>query len=219
MEQYFESLKTCPLFDGIGQSELPGMLNCIEAHVSAYIKNQTILREGDPVGTVGIVLSGRIQVEKNDYNGNRTLLARLEPPELFGEAFACAGVQRLPVSVTSVQDSEVMLIPCKRMITACANCCAFHTRVIHNLLHIVAEKNLMLNQKIEVISKRTTKEKLMAFLLVQAKQHNSRMFSIPYDRQALADYLGVERSAMSAELGRLRREGKIDFYKNQFKLL
>ena len=199
-----------------GSSE---MLSCMQAHVHACAKNQAVLREGDPAGTIGIVLSGGIQVEKTDYYGNRTLLARLEPPELFGEAFACAGVQQLPVSVIAVQDSEVLLIPCKRILTTCANCCEFHTRVLYNLLRIVASKNLMLNQKIEFLSKRTTKEKLMAFLLAQAKQNGSRTFSIPYDRQALADYLGVERSAMSAELSRLRREGKIDFYKNQFKLL
>ena len=219
MEQYFERLKTCPLFEGIAEPELPGMLSCMQAHVHACAKNQAVLREGDPAGTIGIVLSGGIQVEKTDYYENRTLLARLEPPELLGEAFACAGVQQLPVSVIAVQDSEVLLIPCKRILTTCANCCEFHTRVIYNLLRIVASKNLMLNQKIEFLSKRTTKEKLMAFLLAQAKQNGSRTFSIPYDRQALADYLGVERSAMSAELSRLRREGKIDFYKNQFKLL
>lgn len=219
MEQYFQILKQCALFHGIEQTELPDMLSCMDAHIQVYTKNQTVFREGEPAGLVGIVLSGSVQVEKTDYYGNRTLLAQLGPSELFGEAFACAGVEQLPVSVTAMQDCTIMLVPCRRMITACSNCCAFHTRMIRNLLHIVAEKNLMLNQKIEFTSKRTTKEKLMSFLLAQAKQNKNRIFAIPYDRQALADYLGVERSAMSAELSKLRREGKIDFYKNQFKIL
>ena len=164
-------------------------------------------------------IKGKVQIAKDDFFGNRNIISMMEPSQLFGEAFACAGIEKLPVTATAVTDSEILLLDCRRVITTCGNSCEFHNRIIANLLRIVAAKNIMLNQKIELTSKRTTKEKLMAYLLMQAKQNKSRIFVIPYDRQELADYLGVERSAMSAELSKLRREGRIDYHKNQFKIL
>ena len=138
---------------------------------------------------------------------------------MFGESFACADVKRFPVSVVAVEDSQVLLIDSRRITVTCANACGFHNQMIFNLLKVVANKNLVLNQKIEITSRRTTREKLMAYLLLQAKIHRSDTFTIPYDRQALADYLEVERSAMSAEIGKLRRDGIIDCEKSTFRLL
>ena len=219
MKEFFPVLAACPLFDGIHSADLSTMLDCLGARVSTYRKNQVIFQEGDPANHVGIVLSGAVQIVRQDYYGNRSIVARLQPSELFGESFACAGVPALPVSVAAVEDSRVMLIDCRRITLSCTSACSFHSRIIFNLLKVVATKNLIFNQKIEIISRRTTREKLMAYLMLQAKQNGSNSFTIPYDRQSLADYLGVDRSAMAAEISKLRKDGVIDCRKSHFELL
>lgn len=219
MKRYLNILKQCTLFSQISEEDLLSMLRCLNARICNYEKNQVIFMEGEPAKTVGIVLSGSVSVVRDDYYGNRTIVAHIEPTFLFGETFACANIQNMPVSVVSESSSMIMLIDCKRILTVCSHSCRFHHHLIHNLLQVVATKNLLLNQKIEITSQKTTREKLMSYLLFQAKKNNSAAFSIPYDRQALADYLGVERSAMSAEISKLRKEGIIECKKNMFKLL
>ena len=219
MGEFFPVLEQCSLFSGIRPEDLPGMLACLGAKVSAVKKHQVIFQEGDPAVYVGIVLSGAAQIVREDYYGNRSIVARVGPAELFGESFACARVQALPVSVVAAEDGQIMLIDCQRITAGCTNACSFHNQMIFNLLQVVAAKNLVFHQKIEITSKRTTREKLMAYLLNQAKLHGSNTFSIPYDRQALADYLGVERSAMSAEISKLRRDGIIHCERSRFTLL
>lgn len=216
MKKYLDILKKVALFKNIADNDLLSMLKCLNAKVEVYTKNQTIFSEGEPAKFVGIVLSGAVQIVKDDYYGNRSVVASVEPSQLFAEAFSCANVKALPVSVIATENSIVMLIDCKHIITTCSNSCVFHNTLINNLLDVVAHKNLVLNQKIEIMSKRTTREKLMSFLLAQAKKNGSNTFSIPYDRQTLADYLGVERSAMSAEISKLRKEGIIQSNKNNF---
>ena len=160
-----------------------------------------------------------MQIVRDDFYGNRSVLTYAEPGELFGEAFACADVQTMPVSGYAVKDSKVLLLSCKKMLTVCSSACSFHNRLIKNLLTVVANRNLNLSNKISVMSHKTTKEKLMAYLLEQAKKSGKSDFTIPLDRQALADYLGVERSAMSAELGKLRKAGVLDTSGSHFRLL
>jgi len=212
-------LKDCSLFRGVEEGELAALLKCMEARAVRYGKGETIFHAGDPAARVGVVLSGEVQITREDYRGNRSVLAVLGPAQLFGEVFACAGVERLPVRAAAAMDSEILLVSCARIITTCSGACLFHNRVVANLLRIVAAKNLVLNQKIELLSQKTTREKLLAFLHLHGEGKEGRTFTIPYDRQALADYLGVERSAMSAELGKLRREGLIDFHRSTFRLL
>ena len=168
---------------------------------------------------MGILLSGGVRVLRDDYDGNRAILAAVGPGELFGETFACAGVGRLPVSVEADRPSRALLIRMKRMIETCPSACGFHNRVVMNLLKVMAAKNLMLNQKLEITSRRTTREKLLAYLSAQARAAGSNRFVIPFDRQGLADYLGVDRSALSAEIGKLRREGVIESERSAFTLL
>lgn len=219
MKEFFPILETCPLFDGIDLKDLSSMLTCLGARVSNYQKNQVIFREGETANYVGIVLSGAVQIVREDFYGNRSIVARIEPSELFGESFACAGVSVLPVSAAAAEDSRVMLIDCRRLTVSCTSACSFHSKMIFNLLQVVATKNLIFNQKIEITSHRTTREKLMAYLLMQAKQNKSSSFTIPYDRQALADYLCVDRSAMAVEIGKLRKDGIIACEKSRFELL
>ena len=219
MQEYLGILERCPLFAGIQQTELRGLLECLGASVLTVARGQIVLGEGDPARFVGIVLRGRIQIEKLDYFGNRSIIAQAEAGELFAESFACAGAEEMPVSAVATGDAAVMLIRCDRITTGCSNACGFHSRLISNLLQIVARRNLQLNQKIELTAKRTTREKLMAYLMNQAKIFGSNSFTIPFDRQGLADYLQVERSAMSAEISKLRNEGVLESKKNHFRLI
>ena len=175
--------------------------------------------EGDPAEFVGVVLSGKVQIVRTDYYGNRSVLTVVSPGGLFAEAFACAGAKVLPVSAMALQTCTVLLLDCQRVLTGCSNACPFHSRLVRNLLQGIAQKNLMLTRKIRCMSRKTTQEKLMEFLLEQAKQQGSAEFVIPYDRQALADYLGVERSAMSAEISKLKKAGRIDCSGSRFRVL
>lgn len=219
MKKYLDVLKGCPLFENIDPQNIPAMLGCIGARAYEYGKNEIIFMEGDPATQVGVVLSGAAQIIKEDFYGKRSIMATAHPGQLFGESFACAEVARMPVSVVATEKSEIMRVNCRRITQSCSNACAFHNQMILNLLGIVAAKNLLLNQKIEIMSQRTTREKLMTYLLDQAKKNKSSEFTIPFDRQGLADYLGVERSALSAEISKLRGEGVLETTRSHFKLL
>ena len=219
MKKYISVLKNCGLFKDIEEEHLIAMLGCLGAKVINVRKNESIFQEGTTAKFLGIILSGAVQMVQDDFYGNRTIVTQIGENRIFGESFACAGVTSLPVSFIASRDCEIMLIDCGRITNTCCNACTFHKQVIFNLLQLVAKKNLDFHQKIEITSKRTTREKLMAYLLSVAKQAGSNSFSIPYDRQGLADYLGVERSAMSAEISKLRGERIIKCQKNQFTIL
>ena len=219
MEEYFDILSQCPLFFGISRQEMGLMLNCLGGKITDIGKGCPVFLEGNPAEFVGVVLSGTIQIVRDDYYGNRSVLTVVSPGGLFGEAFACAGVETLPVSAIALQNCAVLLLDCKRVLTGCSNACPFHSRLVRNLLQDIARKNLMLTSKIRCMSQKTTQEKLMEFLMEQAKQQAKVEFVIPYDRQALADYLGVERSAMSAELSKLKKAGLIDYRGSRFRVL
>ena len=167
----------------------------------------------------GVVLSGGVQVVQQDYYGNRSVLSVLQPGDTFGEVFACAGLTTLPVSVLAAKDSRLLLLDCRRMITLCPNTCGFHSRLIQNLLQLMARKNLEFTRKIRTMSQKTTRDKLLSYLLSQAKAQGASQFVIPLDRQALADYLGVERSAMSAEISKLKKAGVLDTKGSWFSLM
>lgn len=219
MEKFHGILSQCPLFAGIGQPERDQMLHCLKGKILEIAKGSPVFLEGDPARFVGVVLSGAVQVVQDDYYGNRSVLTVVSPGGLFAEVFACAELEALPVSVIAALPSTVLLLDCKRILTGCSRACLFHSRLIHNLLQGIAQKNLTLTRKIRYMSQKTTKEKLMTFLLDQAKLHASTEFVIPYDRQALADYLGVERSAMSAEIGKLKKAGLIDSSGSRFRVM
>lgn len=216
MKKYFEILSRCALFDGIEQVDLEAMIRCLNGRTINVSKGDPVFLEGDPARFAGVVLSGTVQVVREDYYGNRSVMAVFQPGDLFGEAFPCAGIETMPVSVIALADSEVLLLDCRHVFAVCSNTCHFHNRLIKNLLQGMAQKNLALAQKIRYMSQKTTKDKLMEYLLDQAKQQGSTEFVIPHDRQSLADYLGVERSAMSAEISKLKKSGQIDTHGSWF---
>lgn len=219
MKDFFDILRECPLFDRIGDESLKEMLGCLNAKERSYKKGDAVFAEGDKAKYLGIVLEGNVQLVRVDYYGNRSILANIEPPQLFGEAFACAGLKSLPVDAVAAADTKILLLDAQRIARPCGNACPCHGQTILNLLHIVAKKNLVLHQKIEITSKRSTREKLMTYLLLQAKNAKSHTFTVPYDRQELADYLEVDRSGLSAEISKLRNEKVLECRRSTFTLL
>jgi len=219
MKKYFDVLRKCPLFAGIEDENLLSMLGCLNAKVEFFDKKYTVFTEGSPARLIGIVLSGSAKIVQVDYYGNRSILGRVQPSELFAEAFACAEAAALPVSVIADEPSEIMLIDCRHILHTCSNNCVFHQKMIFNLMKDLAVKTITFHQRIQVTSKRTTREKLLAYLNIQSIKAKSNSFTIPFDRQELADYLEVERSGLSAEISKLRREGVLESNKNKFRLL
>lgn len=218
MKKYLQILKVCPLFCGLSDEKLINALGCLDARILEFGKNSTIYAEGTPAKYIGIMLSGSAKVFQNDYYGNSSVLGNILPSEMFAEAFACAESESIPVTVTANEKSEVMLIDCNRILNTCNNNCAFHRQLIFNLMKAIAQKTVMFYQKIQIISKRTTRDKLLAFLSLQAKRAGSNSFYIPFDRQQLADYLEVERSGLSSTIGKLIKEGVITSSKRYFEL-
>ena len=218
MEKYFDILMESSLFTGVDREDLSLLLGCLQAQLMAVPKGDPVFLEGDPAGFVGLVLEGSVQIVRDDYYGTRSVIAHAEVGDIFAEAFACADVPVMPVSGYALQDSRILMLSCRKMLTVCSNACRFHNRLVKNLLQVVARKSLNLSQKIQFMSQRTTRQKLMAYLSDQAKRAGNREFTIPFDRQALADYLGVERSAMSAELSKLQKDGILETKGSRFTL-
>jgi CRP-like cAMP-binding protein len=216
MKRKFEILKTNPLFCNISFEDFERILGCLGASSAYYDSQQLVMLAGDKISSIGFVLSGRVQIIKEDVDGNSNILTELGVAELFGEVFVCAGFSNSPVTLLATEATEILFIEYSRLITTCGSACHFHARLITNMLSLLAEKNLLLNKKIDILSQRSTRGKLLAFFDAQRKA--AQKFTIPYNREELAHYLCVDRSAMSAELGRMRDEGLIKFHKNKFEI-
>ena len=217
IKNIFETVKGNILWDGIEYGEFEKMFQCIEAKIESYKKGDIILLSGGTVKYIGIILSGRVNIIKEDADGNIAILTELATPELFAEVFACAGIERSPVTVQAMEESEVLFINFQKIIVTCSHVCNFHSKLIENMLKLIAKKTLMLNRKIEILSKRTTREKLLAFFDTQINA--AKKFTIPYNREELAQYICVDRSAMSKELCKMRDDRLIKFKKNKFEIL
>ena len=217
MRTTFEILKNNPIFQGIAFTDFEQVLNCLSANTASYKKNDFILTTGEAVSFVGLVLSGSVQVIKEDMEGHISIITELGASEVFAEVFACAEMTKSPFTVQAVEDSEILLMNYKRILSTCTSACPFHARLIENMLRLIARKNIMLHQKNEILSKRTTREKLLAFFEMQ--RGAERTFTIPYNREELAQYLCVDRSAMSSELCKMRDQGIIKFHRSAFEML
>lgn len=212
-------LQDTELFRGITRQELEGILTCLGARRRTYEKGENLARVGEPVPGMGVLLSGTAQIVREDYNGAREIVSGLAPGDLFAEVFACVGLSAMPVSVLAAETAAVLWIDPQKLASPCEQVCPFHKRLTGNLLGILAGKALGLSHKLEHLSKRSTRDKLLSYLNGQAALVGADIFTIPFDRQQLADYLCVDRSAMSAELGRLRDEGVLEFHRSTFRLL
>lgn len=219
MKDYFEFLTKTQLFAGISVKDIPILLERLKARVEKFTRDDYVRIEGDPADFIGIVLEGKIQILNEDYFGNRSITATFEKGALFGEAFSCAGVKKLTVDILSCADTDIMFIDSRYFLIGCGGGCEFQHTLLENLLKIMAKKNMLLNKKLQYSSHKTTSEKIMAYLHDQAKINHSPEFIIPYNRQELADFLGVERSAMSAEIGKLVKQGAIETKRSYFRLI
>ena len=219
MNKYPPILQKCRLFEGISAADLETLLNCLPSRQRLFTRNKLILIAGEKVDSVGIVLSGAVHIVREDFWGKQKLLERTESGGLFVAAFVCANVEKLPVSVIAAEKTEVLFVDCKRIVNSCSSACVFHTRLIKNLIRLLAEKNIALVQKLEHITQPTTRERLLSYLSEQARLAGNSTFNIPFNREELANYLSVERSAMSAELSRMQDDGLLHYQKNQFELL
>ena len=216
MERYLPIISRSPLFKGMLGDEINAMLKCLNAQTRSFEKGAYLFRVGETTTTMGLVLEGSIRLEKEDYWGNRTILASIGPGQLFAEVYACEPELPFDLNAIAAKDSVVLFLDVRRVTTMCTAACEFHTRLVRNLLASVAKRAYTLTRKIEHTSKRSTRDKLLSYLSDQAESARSSTFAIPFNRQELADYLSVDRSAMSAELSKMRKEGLVDFDKNRF---
>ena len=218
MKDYLSVIRSSQLFSGVSEEEVIAMLSCLKAERKDFPKDAFLLRAGDTAESIGLVLSGSVLVIQEDIWGNRNILSKAGPGQTFAAAFACAPGSRLNVSVVAETPVTAMLLNVKRILTVCPSACTHHSRIIRNLLGELAEKNLRLNEKLTHMAQRTTRAKLMSYFSAEAQRRSVYEFDIPFSRQQLADYLGVERSGLSVELGKMRDEGLLDFHKSHFLL-
>lgn len=219
MKQYIPILRQSQLFSGVNNEEIAAMLHCLNANLKTYQKGEYVFRQGETLNYITVLVKGCLHVQRDDFLGNRTIISQINVGEMFGEAYIAPESGFLLNDVVAVENSAVIFFDAQRVITVCSSACCFHSLVIQNLLFGISEKNRKLVQKLGHISKRSTREKLISYLSEQSQKSNSRIFEIPFNRQQLADFLSVDRSAMSNELCKMRDEGLLEFERNKFRLL
>ena len=207
------------LFEGICYEDRRAMLGCIGYHICTFRKGDIINFEEEKIKHVGIVVEGSVDMIKEDIWGNKTMLVRSRKDDVFAETFACGSDNLSMVTFQVSEDATILFLPFNRVMHNCTMACQFHHQLIENMVHVIANKNRDLMRKVEVVSKRTTREKLLSFLSIQAQLQQTRYFEIPLGRVELAEYLCVDRSAMTRELSKMKEEGLIDYDKNCFRML
>lgn len=219
MNEYLPLLHRTPLFADMADEEILAALDCTGAAVRAYPADSFLLQAGTVTESMGVLLTGSALIVQEDIWGHRNVMAKLSPGDTFAESFAASPGAVLNLSVWAEAPCRVLRLQVGRLLTTCSTVCPHHSRMIRNLVTVLARKNLQFNEKITHMSKRTTREKLLSYLSSESIRQGSLSFDIPYDRQQLADYLCVERAAMSAELSKLRREGLLTCQRSHFTLI
>ena len=211
-------LSNTALFRGLKPEEIQAVLSCLHAQVKFFPREEILCRAGESVASMGMILSGSVNIVVNYYWGGSSIFGHVGPGELFAESYAAVPGRELLVNVVADEPTEVLLLPFLRLTETCARSCPFHSRTIHNLLQIMAEKNLHFSVRMMHIASRSIRNRLLSYFSEQAVQNGSNRFTIPFSRQQLADYLGVDRSALSNELSKMQKDGLITYKKNQFML-
>jgi CRP-like cAMP-binding protein len=209
-------LASSPLFRGISQDEIKSLLHCLKPTQRKAEKGAMLYRVGDQVHELGLVLSGSVSLESDDLWGNRTILDQVGPGRVFAETYACVPGEALMVNVVALEDTEVLFLDVGSLLQMCSSACGYHTKLIQNLLAIAAQKNLNLSRRSFHIALKSIRARVLSYLSFQAMQQGTRDFHIPYNRQQLADYLNVDRSALSAELSKMQKDGLLTVEKNHF---
>ncbi len=218
MEDYLYVLLSSQLFSGISENELRAILSCLDARIEDFPKGAFVLRTGDVVDSIGLILSGNALVIQEDIWGNRNILSKVGQGQTFATAYACAPGSVLNSAVLAENYVSVMFLNVKRILNICSSACAHHNRIIRNLLGELAQKNLSIKGKLTHMGQRSTRAKIMSYLSAEAQRLGKYEFDIPFSRQELADYLAVDRSGLSIELGKMKKEGLLVFHRNHFVL-
>ena len=219
MKKYIPTLKRTKLFAGVNDDEISAMLDCLQAKLLSYKKGDYVFRQGEPIDKITVLLEGKLLIQKDDFWGNQSIVNVIDIGEMFGEAYVAPESGAILNDVIADTDSVVIFFDIRKIITVCPSACDFHSRVVQNMFFAISEKNRKLVQKLGHLSKRSTRAKLISYLSEESKRQNRNTFTIPFNRQQLADFLSVDRSAMSSELCKMRDEGLLSFEKNRFTLL
>jgi CRP/FNR family cyclic AMP-dependent transcriptional regulator len=219
MDQFLPVLRNCPFFSGLEDNEILSVLNCVNAALISKQQGSYIFRTGDSTEVMGLVLTGSALIIQEDLWGHRNILSKCQPGDFFGEPFAARPGSVLNISVVADEDSKILLLNMRRLLVTCPTACDHHQKLIRNLVSVMANKILVFTEKITHVSKRTTREKLLSYLSSESIKHSSLSFDIPFDRQQLADYLCVERAAMSVEISKLQKEGLLKTNRNHFEVM
>lgn len=218
MKKYLKILKKSQLFSGVAEDEIETMLDCLSAELRTYQKGSYVLHQGEYLHHITVLVAGSLLIQKDDFWGNRSIVNKINVGEMFGEAYVAPGSEALLNDVIATEDSAIIFFDVHKILTTCSSACRFHAMVIQNLFYAISVKNRSLVQKLGHMSRRTTREKLLSYLSEQAKKQGTSSFEVPFNRQQLADFLSVDRSAMSNELCKLRDEGLLSFERNRFQL-
>mgnify|MGYP001152136618 CR=1 FL=1 len=214
----WEVLSKCEILKDITNADMCPLFSCLNFYIKEYQKNDFIFNDNSTIDNVGIVLNGQVQMQKEDFFGNKTIMTVISETELFGETFASLQDSSSTVSFIASKDSKILFLPYKQVLRTCEMNCSFHHQLIENMVQVIAKKNLQLMNKIEVTSKKSLREKILSYLSSEANKSDSVYFEIPMGRLELADYLCANRSALTRELNKMQEEDIIDFDKNVFKL-
>ena len=206
------------LFRGTTPEEIKEMLFCLNAQTKHYSKGEYICRAGDYIRTMGMVLSGSVNIEHDDVWGNKSILDNISIGQVFAETYSCLPNEQLMVHVVAAEQTEALFLDMERLLKTCHSLCSFHSRLIRNLLAVTARKNIILTRKIFQTTPKSIRGKLLSYFSFQAMAQGKYQFEIPFNRQQLADYLGVDRSALSNELSKMKQEGLLSYEKNNFSL-
>ncbi len=206
------------LFQGIEKAELEHVIAALGMKEKQYQKNEIIYHTGDVVEELGIILSGSAFIVRYDIWGGQNIIAYIEQGEVFGESYACVKKEALMVDVIAVQDTSVLFMNIGKLLKLENDCSGYQSLLLKNLLSVMASKNILLSGKMDHIARKSIRDKLMSYLSFQAVKNESSEFSIPFDRQQLADYLSVDRSALSRELSKMKKEKILTYKKNHFTL-
>ncbi len=219
LEGTYQIIGNCPLFENIKTEELKTLLSCMNSYKKNYESDEYIFFTGSEINYVGIVLSGSLEILKEDLAGSRHILDFLGPSDIFAEGIACTKKHVSPVTVRTKESSSVLFIPFEKIIKTCSNSCNFHIQLIKNMMMLLGEKNYTMNQKMELLILKGMREKLASYLLLESNKHKSLTFQIVPNRNELAEYLNVSRTSMCRELARMKDLGILDYYQHSFKIL
>lgn len=217
-QKWLSQLIDCMLFQGIEPEQLSLMLDCLKPQTNGYAKNTLIARAGEPLDGIGIVINGSVVVTQESLAGNRVILSALEAGELFGEMAAFSRRKVWPATVAAQTECNVMFLSAARIVGQCGNQCAGHRQLTFNMLQIIAEKALTLHRKVEYLALGSLREKIGHYLLEQYQATGNTTFSLPFNRNELAEFLNTTRPSLSRELGRMRDEGIVDFYRASIRI-